>query len=133
MTHLDLDSALLLRLLTAFFGTDQIVYGMSLYVICGGDLPESFLANHVEMARGRTCLFTVVDEGDYPKLVIDILPYVGGIVEMGRFEEQELVEQALLRAGIKYVTISEDELRELQDPRSGLDLCTLLMAKVGSD
>ncbi len=85
------------------------------------------------MAKGRMCLFTVVDEADHPKLVIDLLPHVRGLVEMGRFEEQELVEEALFRAGVKYATISEDELRELQDSRSGLDLCTLLMAKVGSD
>jgi len=133
MTHLDLDSASLLRLLAAFFGEDRIVYGMSLYAICGGDFSEVLASEQVHMAKGRMCLFTVVDEADHPKLVVDILPYVGGIVEMGLYEEQEFVEQALFRAGIKYVTISEEELRELLDVRSGVDLCTLLTAKVGSD
>jgi hypothetical protein len=133
MTHLDLNSASLLRLLTAFFGEDRVVYGMSLYAICGGDMSDVLPAEQVTMAKGRICLFTVVDESDSPKLVVDLLPREGGVVEMGRYEEQELVEHALLRAGVKYATISESELRDLQDVRSGLDICTLLTAKVGSD
>lgn len=133
MTHLDLDSASLLRLLTAFFGEDRVIYGMSLYAVCGGDLSDVVPLEQVLMAKGRMCLFTVVDESDYPKLVVDLLPCEGGVVEMGRYEEQDLVENALFRAGIKYAAISENELRELQDARSGLDLCTLLTAKVGSD
>ena len=101
MTHLDLDSATLFRLLTAFFGKDQILYGMSLYTICGGSLPEGILEDQVMILKALNCFFTVVDEADHPKLVIDLLPYTGGVIEMGRFEQQEVVEQALLRVGVK--------------------------------
>jgi hypothetical protein len=120
---------MLLRLLSAFFGVDRVLYGMSLLSVCGGeeagigDADKSF-------ARGRKCLFTVVDYDDSPRMVVELLPGKGTVVEMDYYDRQAFVEESLEQAGIRYVTVSVDEVDGVSDPDTPLDLCSLLINKL---
>jgi hypothetical protein len=132
MTGYDLYTATFLRILTSLFGEDQVVVGMSLFVVCGGVMPLDFVDDHIEVAKNRKCLFTIVNQDDRPCLVIDFAPGRYSTIDMGTFEYAEQMERALTEVGVKYISIDVCELTALQDPHSNLDLCTLLSEKVGS-
>lgn len=129
MNSLDYRSAMLLRMLSAFFGVDRVLYGMSLLSVCGGE--EAGMGDEDRsFARGRKCLFTVVDYDDSPRMVVELLPGEGTVVEMGYYERQDFVEESLEQAGVRYVAVSIDEVDGVTDPDTPLDLCSLLTNKL---
>jgi hypothetical protein len=133
MKALDLDSASLFRLLSKLFGKDQVVFGMSLYLVCGGEFPQDTPEGDVLFARSRYCHFTVLDPADAPRLVIELLPRIDDVIEASRYEKQGFLEDSLRSIGIHYITLSAEELDLALDPTSGVDVCAILSAKVMND
>lgn len=138
---MSLREAQLFRILSGFFGRDQVIPKMSVMAVCGGELPdplpESLVAqlprgsafNLERWARSNTCLFTIVDQEDSPKLVVEFFSGFERGIDATEEEHQRLLGPLLSRRQIPYVTISDQEIGDLLDPAGSLDFCTFLEAK----
>ncbi len=141
MINMSLREAQLFRMLSGFFGRDQVIMRMSVLAICGGELPDplpdSVLAqlgrggafNLDQWAKKNTCLFTIVDQNDMPRMVIEFFAGFESSVDPIEEEHQRLLPPLFSRRQIPYVTISDQEFGDLVDPTSSLDFCTFLEAK----
>lgn len=136
ITH---SEAQLFRLLAQFFGRDRVVPHMSVLAVCGGELPESiFTITHPLNANGslglwaedNKCLFTIVDDDDNPKMVVEFFSDFDDVIDPQEEEHHRLIEPILRMAGVRYITITAQEFSEMLDPRCNLDIFTLLKAKV---
>ncbi len=129
MISLELHEAQLFRVLTSFFGEENVIPNMSLMSICGGSLPESLSSVHTQgilgdveiWARQSKCLFTIVDREDSPKVVFEFFSGFDRPFAPKDVESQRNVRPILQLKGIKYVTISLDEFNEILDPNGNLD------------
>lgn len=138
MIHLEHQEAVLFRLLTGFFGEDQVIPKMSLLAACGGTLPvsEALLANQLKVddvigwARAQKCLFTVVDKDDQPKLVFDFFSGFQSAFEVKDVTGEQYLKPILFAAGVQYITISAEEFAEILDPTVTLDFYHWLKDKV---
>ena len=133
MVTLHLDEARLFRLLSNFFGDDHVVPNMRVIAVCGGSLPAELELVDDDLtawARENRCLFTIVDQEDTPKLVIEFFSGFSSYVDPTEADHQRYLRPILAAARIPYVTISEAEFQEIIDPGSGLDLVSLLREKV---
>jgi len=131
MTLLDGNEAVLFRLLVAFFGEDRVIPHMSLHAVCGGGLPADLSADirgeieklssrkATEWARGSKCLFTIVDQQDSPRLVMEFFQNFDRVIDLTDLHRRRMMPAVLSAARILYVTISADELGDIMDP--GLD------------
>jgi hypothetical protein len=77
------------------------------------------------------CLFTVVDEEDSPKMVVEFEPDFSRFIEVKQLERHQRLPTLLESYGIRYIAISNDEFRDMTDPRSSLDLISFLKDKFG--
>lgn len=132
MTFVELHEAQLFNLLASFFGRERVIPNMSVMSVCGGSLPEG-LKNPAELtswAKSNKCLFTIVDGDDTPKLVVEFFSGFEKSIVPKEEEHQRYLTQLLPAAGVRYITISDEEFSELLDPRGSLDLFALLEEKV---
>ena len=141
MVTIDSNEAILFRLLVAFFGEDRVVPHMSLYAVCGGRLPGDLsdsLCDNIEAgckktvadwARENKCLFTIVNNDDDPRLVIEFVPHFDDQVDLDRLERQRYMRPFLEAAGVPLLTVSESEFLDLTRPGSGFDLMALLQSR----
>ena len=147
MIDFNLEEAQLYRVLTSFFGKEHVVPHMSVLSICGGDLPDSPLVNEIEVsmdssngsnsdgsklkqwAKRSKCLFTIINPGGDPRMVVEFFSGFGNSVSLIDVEHQRYLKPILQAAGVSYCTISNEEFSELLDPRSSLDFFSLLKAK----
>lgn len=141
MINLSLREAQLFRMLSGFFGRDQVVMKMSVLAVCGGELPnplpEAILAqiprgrgfDLAQWAKRNTCLFTIVDQNDLPRMVVEFFSGFDRSVDAVEEEHQRLLGPLLSRQQIPYVTISDQEIGALLDPMGSLDFCAFLEAK----
>lgn len=141
MINMSLREAQLFRMLSGFFGRDQVIIRMSVLAVCGGELPSPLPDAVVTQLRGggesrleqwakkNTCLFTIVDQNDMPRMVIEFFQGFDSSVDPTEEEHQRLLPPLLSRRQIPYVTISDQEFGDLVDPASSLDFCTFLEAK----
>jgi hypothetical protein len=141
MVNLSLREAQLFRMLTQFFGHDRVVLKMSVLAVCGGELPRTLpealieelprgkLVDLASWAKRTRCLFTIVDQDDSPRLVVDFFSGFEDSVDAQEEENQRMLGPLLSKCQIPYVTISDSEFGDLLDPTSSLDFCTLLEAK----
>ena len=139
MEELNLTETQLYRLLTSVFGRECVIPRMRVIAICGGELPDSLRASELarelnlsSWARAHRGLFTIVDADDSPRLVVEFFSSTTAIIDVDELEHHRRMQPILAAAGIRYITISENELAELLDPRGTLDVCTFLTAKVDS-
>lgn len=100
-----LDEAILFRILTAVFGQERVIPSMSLKAL-------------VPTEHNFNCLFTVVDDDDQPKLVVEFFLTNSITIDLKEMERRVLVEQALVQNGIKYITISEDDMLDIRSADS---------------
>ena len=136
MIDLSLAEAKLFRLLASFFGKDQVLPHMSVMAVCGGSLPKEVVFDQIDLrawAKKNTCLFTIVDSQDDPKLVIEFFSGFEEAIDVREAEHQRYLRPILQAAGIGYVTMSNAEFDDMLDPGSSLDLVSFLKAKTGDD
>ncbi len=134
MVTFELHEAQLFNMLSSFFGRDRVVPHMSVLSVCGGELPEAAqaLKNDLQTwARSNKCLFTIVDADDTPKMVVEFFSGFAQAVDPVEESHQRYLPVLLRAAGVRYVTISNNEFSEVLNPNGNMDFLTLLGAKVG--
>ena len=134
MAEMSLDEAQLFRLLVGFFGKERVLFSMSVRAVCGGDLSvlsEPLDAETREWAERNRCLFTVVDGDDDPKMVVEFEPDFSSYIEVDQLERKSRLPGLLKANGIQYLTISGQEMGEILDPNSSLDLVDILKDRFG--
>lgn len=133
MVEMSLPEAQLFRMLVSFFGQERVLWGMSIKSVCGGSYPlvKGGELDVVAWADGDSCLFTVVNDNDEPKMVIEFAPDFSRYIEVDRLDRQRLLPQMLHECGVQYITLTAAELGEMVDPSSSLDLVSFLKAKFG--
>ena len=136
MIEFTTQEAQLFRVLAGFFGTDQVIPQMRVIAVCGGSVPEACrqaLSWDVDgWARQHRCLFTIIDSGSQPRMVIEFCEDGStGVVDVAVLEHTRCLGQVLDACGIRYLTISHREFQELLHPDSDIDLVTFLGDKMG--
>ncbi len=141
MIALEQHEAVLFRMLSAFFGEDRVIPQMSIFAVCGGQLPismpQEWLAevqlscarSPVVWAQQSRCLFTIVDANDEPKMVVEFVPDFSGTLDIEELNKRRFIRPALQAAGVNYVTISAQEYHEITLPGSSFTLSKLLQDK----
>jgi hypothetical protein len=115
---------------------------MRVIAVCGGALPSNIKVEGVkagtylddsaihDWATSNRCLFTIVDDNDEPRLVIEFTPELGDIIDSTRLEHQRMLAPILRAVGINLITITDDEFSEILDPCGNLDFFSLIKSKV---
>ena len=79
MDFFDLSEAQFFRLLCRLFGAEQVIPKMSVYTVCGGKLPrtvDGLEGSDIQgWAKANQCLFTILDQDDNPRVVIELSDY----------------------------------------------------------
>lgn len=136
MIEMNLAEAQLFRMLVGIFGRDRVVWSMSVRAVCGGELPRSVDSNDDELrekAERDKCLFTIVDDDDTPKMVMELEPDFTEFIEVEKLERQRWLPNILSACGIQYITMSASELGEITNPEGTMDFLSFLQDKVGVD
>jgi len=136
MGEMSLEEAQLFRMLSGLFGRDRVVWNMSVRAVCNG-VPSG----EVDVALGQAepwlersgCLFTVVDGDDTPKMVVEFAPDFSRFIEVAQMERHQRLPALLEGHGIRYISISSVEFRDMTDPESSLDFVSFLKDKFGID
>lgn len=134
MAEMSLDEAQLFRLLVGFFGKDRVLFSMSVRAVCGGDLsvlPEVLDDETRAWAERNRCLFTVVDDDDDPKMVVEFEPDFSAYIEVEQLERKSRLPALLKANGIQYLTITGKEMGEILDPNGAMGLIDLLKDRFG--
>lgn len=129
MAEMSLNEAQLFRILTGFFGKERVLFSMSVRAVCGGDLAAlegSLDATTRAWGERNRCLFTIVDDDDDPKMVIEFEPDFSNYIEVDQLERKSCLPALLKARGIRYLTFTIDEMDEILDPQSSLGLIDLL-------
>lgn len=106
---------------------------MSVQAVCGAALervPQDAEVDLRTWAKRDQCLFTITDHNDNPCLVIDIEPDFSSQIDLALLNHKRLMPGIMLAAGIRYVTIRADEISEILNPESTLDLVSFLKGKI---
>ena len=136
MIEMSLAESQLFRMLVSFFGKDTIVWNMSVKAVCGGDYPAIGDQNPDQIAQwaeSAHCLFTLVDQQDNPKMVIEFAPDYASFIELNQMERHQRLPGMLNMCGVQYISMSRNELEEMMDPSSSLDFISFLKDKFGID
>jgi hypothetical protein len=134
MSEMSLEEAQLFRVLGTFFGRDRVVWNMSVRAVCGGSLPPEIVQGGDGVARwigAAGCLFTIVDEDDVPKMVVEFAVDYDQSIDLDLLERQHQLPKLLESCGIRYVVVTNAEFQEILDPQSSLDLVSLLRDRLG--
>jgi hypothetical protein len=134
MAEMSLNEAQLFRLLVGFFGKDRVLFSMSVRAVCGGDLsclPHALDEETRGWAERNRCLFTVVNEEDDPKMVVEFEPDFSSYIEVEQLERKSRLPALLKANGIQYLTITGREMGEILDPNGGIDLVDVLKDRFG--
>lgn len=132
---MELEEAQLLRMLTNLFGRDQVVCRMSALAVCGGHVsvvPDALrggFSDSVELSRwaaGESCLFTVVDADDMPKIVFEFAAEFHEVVDPIEEEHQRVLPTLLKQAGVQYIKINKRDFYAMLDPQVNFDLVMML-------
>jgi hypothetical protein len=136
MIEMNLAEAQLFRMLVGIFGRDRVVWSMSVRAVCGGELPKNLKSGDEELrerAERDKCLFTIVDDNDIPKMVMELEPDFTQFIELEKLERQRWLPSLLSACGVQYVTMSASELGEITNPEGKMDFISFLQDKVGVD
>jgi hypothetical protein len=138
MDQMELHEAQLFRMLSGLFGNDRVLFNMRALAVCGGSLPTQYLGNSKDVecereqwAKNKRCLFTIVDEDDHPKLVIDFYTAFSEAVDVQELEDRNRLQPLLNASGVCLVLMTKQELDEILTPSSGLCLVSLLQDRWG--
>ena len=117
MSEMSLEESQLFRILGGFFGRDRVIWNMSVRAVCGGSFPAGIYSDSERaQAQLSACLFTIVDDDDTPKMVVEFAADFGGAIDLAILERQSRLPQLLESAGIRYIAISAMEFDELVAP-----------------
>ena len=112
MSQMSLEEAQLFRVLGSFFGRDRVVWNMSLRTVCGGALPPGVPnataqdgAVFARWINAAGCLFTIVDEDDVPKMVVEFAVDHSRTIDLDLLERQNQLPKLLESCGIRYVLL----------------------------
>jgi hypothetical protein len=136
MIEMSLHEAQLFRMLESFFGRDRVVWNMSVRSVCGGEYPQDApeskesIASWAEVAG---CLFTVVDEDDNPKMVVEFESDLSQVIDLAQLDRQQRLPKLLEQRGVQYIVVTRDEFAEILDPNGSLDLISVLQDRLGLD
>ena len=125
----DNNEAILFRLLTSFFGHDQVIPQMSVHAACGGQLPKSISKDILQWSKKAKCLFTVVNEDDIPKLVVELAVDNKDSIDIHEMDKQMQAKALLDRVGVPYIAISKNEFSFITDPKGQDNLYFFLKDK----
>jgi hypothetical protein len=134
MVEMSLQEAQLFRMLESFFGRDRVIWKMSVRTVCGGsypsiaDEPEELIARWAEVSA---CLFTVVDDDDTPKMVIEFATDLSSTIDVDQLNRQQRLPHLLELRGVRYVLMTNDEFDEILDPDGSLDFISVLKDRFG--
>jgi len=134
MVEMSLEEAQLFRMLGAFFGRERVVWNMSVRAVCGGDYPAldgESQEGVADWAEVSACLFTIVDEDDNRKMVVEFAPNLSDCIEVKQLDRHERLPSLLLRRGVEYLSLSAEQFNEIVDPNGSLDLISILKDKFG--
>ena len=134
MAEMSLHEAQLFRLLVGFFGKDRVLFSMSVRAVCGGDLsalPQALDSETREWAESARCLFTVVDQDDEPKMVVEFEPDFSSYIEVEQLERKSRLPALLKANGVQYLTITGQEMGDILNPNGGIDLVDVLKDRFG--
>jgi hypothetical protein len=134
MVEMSLHEAQLFRMLEGFFGRDRVIWNMSVRTVCGGEYPTVAGESDDTTARWAGvagCLFTVVDEDDIPKMVVEFAQGLSHTIDVSMLDRQQKLPDLLERCGIRYIMLTQDEFEEILDPHSSLDLVSVLKDRFG--
>jgi hypothetical protein len=134
MIEMSLQEAQLFRMLESFFGRDRVIWNMSVRTVCGGSYPS--MANESEEVVARWaevsgCLFTVVDNDDTPKMVIEFAADLTSTIDVEQLNRQQRLPDLLQACGVQYVLMTQDEFDEILDPDGSLDFVSVLKDRFG--
>ncbi len=130
MIAFSLQEAQLYRLLAGFFGGERVVPNMRVIAVCGGELPPGQAPEAARWARENNCLFTIVDESEEPRLVVEFFSGYANRVDVSEEQHQRFLRPLLAARSIRYITISEGEFSDLTDPRAEADFVAFMEKKV---
>jgi hypothetical protein len=130
MIEMSLGEAQLFRMLRSFFGEERVLWNISVRTVCAGSASdeEGEFKDNVHLG---SCLFTIVDDADIPKMVIELAPDFTSVVDTYLLERQEVLPKLLSSHGIKYVVFSKEEFRDILDPEGTLALVDVLKDRFG--
>lgn len=137
MINLSHAEATLFRILANFFGKEKVIPHMSVRAVCGEKLPIDYRPRPTfdieKWAKENKCLFTIVDNSDDPCLVIEFFSGFEKSVDVVEVEHQRFLPEILQYAGIRYITMTDNEFSAMLDPRANLDFYSFLKAKVSEE
>jgi hypothetical protein len=134
MIEMSLHEAQLFRMLESFFGRDRVVWNMSVKSVCGGEYPGRAEESEAAIARWAEvsgCLFTVVDNNDNPKMVVEFASDLTHVIDVAQLDRQQKLPKLLEQQGIQYVLVTLEEFAEILDPNGSLDLLSVLQDRLG--
>lgn len=132
---MELEETQLLRMLTNLFGRDQVICRMSALAVCGGNvtavplLLQSGFSSSLELsqwAAGESCLFTVVDSDDIPKIVFEFAAEFHEVIDPLELEHERVLPTLLEQAGVRYIKIGKRDFYAMLDPEVNFDLIMML-------
>jgi len=135
-TAIELREAQLYRILMDVFGRERIVPQARISFVCSGELPElcpEMNPGYAEWAERFRCLFTVVNNEDEPRLVVEFLSDFTDFVDIREAERDRYLPEVLRQQGIHYMTVSNAEFGELLSAESGLHFLHLMETKFGDE
>jgi hypothetical protein len=139
---MELQEAQIFRMLTELFGRDQVFFRMSALTVCGGGissvpnvLKDGFatVEDLSRWAASETCLFTVVDQNDAPKLVVEFAEDFSEVIDPILLDHQRIMPTLLSEVGVRYVVIAPNQLAEMLDPGSSYDILMMLEGAIFSE
>jgi hypothetical protein len=131
---IDLREAQLYRILMRVFGRERIVPQARISFVCSGNLPElcpETNPGYRDWAEGFRCLFTLVNNEDEPRLVVEFRSDFTETVDIREVERDRYLPEVLQRQGIHYMTVSEAEFGELLSAESEMCFLHLMECKFG--
>lgn len=149
MINMSLQEAQLMRILSAYFGSDRVIPQMSVMAVCGGQIPEfihtknsliknSFnTQNHLcsdleieQWARANKCLFTILDHNDNPIVVFDFSSDFSKDVDLKHLENEKYLKPLLNALGIKFISFTQAEFNSALSSEEDFDFVGLVESKV---
>lgn len=123
-----------MRLLASLFGGERVVPHLKVRTVVGeawrtrddidlGVDLEQWTANN-------RCLFTVVDDADAPKLVVDLAPIGEGTVDLEALDRTRILKALCEMTNLIFITFSESEINEAATAKDLTDFRIFMEAKL---
>jgi len=101
----------LYKILVTLFGKENVIPRVTVKTVCE-NLPDtaSFFPKELE---GVQVLFTVVNDDDAPKLVVEFAPEISEVVDVYALEREKKIVHLLNACQIRYISINDLDYQDL--------------------